>query len=459
MRARSQLARLASVPAFFAVRIISAVILLKVATTALPVSAYGEFAQLVQFNALLNLVAVGGTQNGLIRQAAAADDETALSAIHGAALLIWGTTAALLMTLFVAASGGVSTVLIGRPDDRAVVIAIAMLSLLSGPGQIWCSILSGRKRIASSLAAQAIGLIGSTVAAVAFVVRGHPEVAAIAFASGSLLTLAVSGATIAWVKLRLPEWASAVGQVRPLIGYSAAFAATSSYSAIILFGLRSLYRQHFGAADLGYWIAANRVSDLSTQLLGLFMIQVFVSHLATINGEAEQRVFIIRCWIVASVGMVSILACFLLGSAWLVPLFLSKAFVPATPVIRTYMIGDALRVTASFAMFTAFSRGRPSRYAAIEMGTLSLMAVVALVLILRGNPRAPQLAYVTAYGVTAVVVIAAFLSPAAPERRQQRRGRWPRRAGHRTLRPGSAELRGQFLLSRQDPSPAGPPRV
>lgn len=455
MAAQAQLARLASVPAFFAVRIVSAVILLKLATTALPVSAYGEFTQLVQFNALLNLVAVGGTQNGLIRQAAAAKDGSALDAIHGAALLIWGATAALLMIGLSLASGSLSSVLVGRADDRAVVVAIALFSLLSGPGQIWCSILSGRKRIASSLSAQATGLVGSTAAAAVFIVQGHPEGAAIAFASGSLLTLAISGATIARMKLRLPDWTSAIAQVRSLVGYSAAFAATSSYSAIILFGLRSLYRQHFGATELGYWIAANRISDLSTQLLGLFMIQVFVSHLATIKGEAQQRLFIVRSWTVATVGMASIFVCFLLGSRWLVPLFLSTSFVPATPIIRIYMIGDALRVTASLAMFTAFSRGQPSRYAAIEMGTLSLMGAVAVVLILDGNSDAPQLAYVTAYGVTAIAILAAFLMRS--ERDRQRRGYWRRHGADRKPHRGIAEQPRRFPRSPPDPSPAAPP--
>jgi O-antigen/teichoic acid export membrane protein len=459
MAEQAQLARLASVPAFFAVRIASAVVLLKVATSALPVSAYGEFTQLVQFNALLNLVAVGGTQNGLIRQAAAADDDDSLSAIHGAALIIWGATALLLLAMFALASGSVSTVLVGRPDERVIVLTIALLSLLSGPGQIWCSILSGRKRIQSSLAAQAVGLVGSTAGAAEFIVHGHTEAAAIAFASGSLLTLAVAAIPIARLRLSLPKWASSISQVRPLIGYSAAFAATSSYSALVLFGLRSLYRQHFGPTALGYWIAANRVSDLSTQLLGLFMIQVFVSHLAAIKGEAEQRAFILRCWLVASAGMFAILACFWAASAWLVPLFLSRSFVPATPVIRTYMIGDALRVSASLAMFTAFSRGRPARYAAIEMATLSLMAVIAVALILAGDPRAPQIAYVSAYAVTAVLVIAAFILPARGAARVPLRGYWRPRGEHRTLRRDSDAPPRGLPLSPQDPSPAVPPAL
>jgi hypothetical protein len=94
----------------------------------------------------------------------------------------------------------------------------------------------------------------------------------------------------------------------------------------------------------------------------------------------------------------------------LVTLFLSPAFVPAVPVIRTYMIGDILTVWASLAMFTAFARGRPGRYAAIEIGTISIMAAIAMALMASGNPRAPQLAYVGAYAVTAILVTIVFLS-------------------------------------------------
>jgi hypothetical protein len=43
---------------------------------------------------------------------------------------------------------------------------------------------------------------------------------------------------------------------------------------VIIFALRYLYRQTFGPRDLGYWLAANRISDVTTSLLGLFMTQV-----------------------------------------------------------------------------------------------------------------------------------------------------------------------------------------
>jgi hypothetical protein len=93
----------------------------------------------------------------------------------------------------------------------------------------------------------------------------------------------------------------------------------------------------------------------------------------------------------------------------LVSLFLSDAFLPAVPIIRIYLLGDVLTVWAALAMYTAFARGKPGQYAAIEMATITMMALIAIALMAMGNSRAPQLAYVAAYAVTAIFVTIAFV--------------------------------------------------
>ncbi len=404
------LIRLASVPTYFGLKIASAIVLLKVCASYLTVRGYGDFAQLVQFGTVLNLLVLGGAQNGLIRQSAAAvGDEGQLSGIHGAALIIWVVAALLLAAPLCLGSKMVSSVLVGNPDAWPTVISITALSLAGGPGQIWCSILSGRKRVATSLVAQASGLIASIALATLFIVRGDPQAAATAFAGGPLLTLIVAGRAIARLRLKIGSLAAALAHVLPLIRYSTAFGATSGYTALVLFGLRSFYRHRFGATALGYWIAANRISDLSTQLLGLFFIQFYVSHVAGLDDRADRRGFILRCWAAATALMTLAFLVFCIAGRELVSLFLSSAFLGAVPVIRTYLLGDVLTVWASLAMYTAFARGRPAQYAAIEMSTMSLMAMIAIALIGMGNPRAPQLAYVSAYAVTAILVTIAFL--------------------------------------------------
>ena len=401
--------RLASVPVFFGLRVASALLLLKLSASFLPVDGFAVFSQFILFASLLNLVAVGGAQNGLIRQAAAADDTEALARTQSAALFIWAVAFPVLALLVALGSGRISHVLMGNGEQRPAVITIALLALAAGPGQVWCSILSGRKRVAQSLAAQASGLLAGAGAAAWLITRGEPVAAAIGFASGSLVTMAVSFLFTAALRIPFAPPRSTMAEIRTLLRYSAAFAATTGFSAIVLFGLRWRYREAFGATELGYWMAANRISDLSTQLLGLFMIQVFVPHLAMTESEPARRALVLRCWAAGAAVMGAIVAVFSLAPRPLVHIFLSDAFLPAIPAIRTYMVGDLLRVWPTLAMYAAFARGRPSRYAAIEIGTLSVMATITLALVSVGQVQAPQFGYLGAYALAAVLVTLAFL--------------------------------------------------
>jgi O-antigen/teichoic acid export membrane protein len=409
MRLPAILSRLAPVPVYFALRIASALLLLKLSASFLPVSGFAVFSQLMLFASLLNLVAIGGTQNGLIRQAAAAEDKDALARRQSAALLIWAGAFPLLALSIIAASGHISTILVGTRDEWPVVIAIALLALAAGPGQVWCSILSGRKHVAASLTAQALGLLTSTAIAAWLISRGAAIPATIGFASGSLVTMTVSFLFAAKLHIPFASPRVALPEVRSLLRYSVAFATTTGFTSILLFGLRSLYRESFSATMLGYWIAANRISDMSTQLLGLFMIQFFVPHFAMMETEAARRRLVLRCWAAGVAGMAVAVTIFSVASRPLVHLFLSDAFLPAIPAIRLYMLGDLLRVWVSLAMYTAFASGKPGRYAGMEIATLATMGVITVLFISAGEAQAPQFGYVGAYAIAAAAVTLAFL--------------------------------------------------
>ena len=409
------LGRLASVPAFFGLRVASALVLLKLSASFLPVAGFTVFSQLMLFAALLNVLALCGAQNGVIRQAAAAEGSDALARTQAAAFAIWGAAVPLAILPVLLAGGLISSILVGSPAQSGVVLGITAVALAGAPGQVWCGLLTGRKRVARSLLAQAAGLIAGATGAGWRIIAHDPPGAALAFASGSLVTTAVSLPFALQLGLPLIPTRFGWAPVRTLLSYSAAFAATTGYASIVLFGLRSVYRAHFGATQLGYWLAANRVSDMSTQLLGLFMIQVFVPHMAMTPDEGRRRTMLIRCWAVAAAVMTGFVAVFSLASGLLIHLLLSDAYLPAAGAIRTYMIGDVLRVWPSLAMYTAFANGRPLRYAGIEAGALTVMAVVATGLISAGDPAAPQIGYVAAYAVAATVVSLTFLLRPAPE--------------------------------------------
>jgi hypothetical protein len=421
--------RLAPVPVFFALRVASALLLLKLSASSLSVGGFTAFAQFMLFAALLNLMAIGGAQNGLVRQAAAARDAPALARTHTAALLLWACAAPMLAVPTLIFNSGVAAVLVGAPRQGWAVVAITLATLATGPAQIWCSFLTGRKRPARSLAAQALGLLAGTAGATSFILHGEPAAAAIAFAAGGLFTLAAAFVFVAPLRIPVAPLKAAMPELRVLLGYSAALAGTTGFTSIVLFALRSLYRDAFGTPELGYWLAANRISDMSTQLLGLFMIQAFVPHIAAAQDPAARRRVVLGCWAAGVAGMAGIATAFSLAAQQLVRLFLSNAYLTAIPSIQLYMAGDVLRVWPSLAMYTAFAAGRPAHYAGIEIGALSLMAVITAALVAAREPMAPQLAYVGAYGAAAILVTLVFLRRELADRF----GRFPGRAPARQV--------------------------
>jgi O-antigen/teichoic acid export membrane protein len=418
-----------AIPVYFAIRIASALVLLKLSTQFLTVQGFANFAQFIAFSSLLNMAVVGGAQNGLIREAAAANAGE-LADVHSAGLAVWAGAAPLVGIPVALFSPQISSILTGSGGYWQVVVALTLLSLAAGPGQVCWSILSGRMRVAQSLGAQSVGILTGTAIASWFILGGNFVAAALAFASGPLVGMFVALPFTA--RLRL-SWRPAWRGVRPLLGYSAAMASTLGFSALVLFALRWVYRGHFGATQLGYWLAANRISDMSTQFLGLFMLQAFVPHLAMIRDKRERSGLILRYGLMGAGLTGSALLAFVLAARPLVHLFLSDAYTPAIPVIRLYMVGDFLRVWGSLAMFTAFAGGKPRRYATIEIGTMSLMAALTLFLIRSGETRAPQLAYAAAWGTTALACAAVLFFG----RRQHRAPSRPR--GERRISlPGSA---------------------
>ncbi|MGZ3272887.1 MAG: oligosaccharide flippase family protein [Caulobacteraceae bacterium] len=407
--------KLAWVPAFFGLRIALAVGLLKLSASFLTVSGFAVFSQLMLFGTLLSTLALCGAQNGVVRQAAAATDVQDLLHTQSAAFAIWSAAAPIALLAVLAGRDLVSTILLGAPTEGPMVLAVAATALIAAPSGIWCALLTGRKRVAQSLSAQAAGLAAGAAGAAWRITAHDASGAALAFAAGPLVTSVVALPFTLQLGLPLVPRRWSWPPVRALLRYSTAFAVTTGYAAIVAFGLRWLYREHFGVTQLGYWLASNRVSDMSTQLLGLFMIQMFVPHVAMAPDEGSRRAFLIRCGAAGAGVMTCVLLVFSVAARPLIHIFLSDAYLPAASIIQVYMIGDVLRVWPSLAMHTAFANGQPLRYAGIEVAALTVMAVVAAVLTLAGDPAAPQTGYVVAYGLAATLVSAAFLlRPARP---------------------------------------------
>jgi O-antigen/teichoic acid export membrane protein len=409
-------ARLGAIGVFFALRIGCALILLKLAASRLSVAGFADFSQYLAFASLVTLLAVGGSQNGLIRQVAAARSRHDLEEILAAAAAIWIAASAVLLVLAVVAAGLIGVVLVGHGGDSAIVVALTAAAVFAGPGQIRCSMLSGQGRMISSLAIQSAGLLAGAAGAAVFALRGDPAAAALAFAAGSLVP-SVPVLRLALRRFAWPPVVALVAQGRQLLRYSFAFGTVAAATPLMLFALRWQYRADFGGDALGRWLSANRISDLSTQLIGLFMLQVFVPHVAQLADGSARRRFTLICGAGGMAIMALPLIAFSVAAEPLVRLFLSPSFLPAIPAIRTYMAGDMLRVWTSIAIYSAFAAGRAERYAALELAALGSIAVLSLVLMGQGYASAPQWAYFATHAAFSAGFLAllfvSWRSPAA----------------------------------------------
>jgi O-antigen/teichoic acid export membrane protein len=401
---------LLALPSYFGVKVLSGLILLKLSSALLGVADFAIFSQFFLLSALLNMMAVGGAQNGLVRQTAAALTPADVGRARDAAFLLWGG-AVLVVGLPVAlASSLVADLLVGEPRLWWVVVSIAALAFSTAPGQIWCALLTGRSRPEASLVAQAAGLVAGTALAAAMLLRGDALLAALGFALGPALTMAVAWAAQRGERLPAMALAKARGAAKMLLGYSGAFVTLVAFTSTSLFALRGFYQDIFGLQLLGYWLTASRISDTTTQFLALFLLQYFLpGYTAAADTPQKARAVLWRSWALSVATMALFPAIFALAPKSFVRLFLAPEFLPAIPAIFAYMTGDVLRVWSAVAMQAAFARGRLVLFVGIEAATILLMGAIMLVLVSLGNPAAPIIAYPIAYATTALIVTVVFL--------------------------------------------------
>lgn len=392
-----------AVPAYFALKTIVGLAIIKFSTRYLTVEGFTVFSQFFLLSTLLNMIAAGGVQNGLIRQAAVAKDLAAVREAHDAAFAIWMAAALFIGLPIALLHGPIAILLTGSARDSSAVPWIALLCAASGPSMIYASLLAGRQRAVASLAAQAAGLLMGGAGALVLLYQGSAIGAVLAFTAGPVLTGVIGWAMVR--RMRLPPrgaGGSLGNEIRLLLRYSGAFVITASTTSLAMFGLRYVYRQSFGVKALGYWLVANRISDMNIQLTGLFMLQIFLPAFAASSDDASGRRIVVRSFAVATGAMAVSLAVFAAAPRFFIHTFLSDKYLPAAVPIVMYMAGDVLRVSATLALQILLARRRLIYAIGLEIGTVSLFAAILLVGMNILGSSAPFVAQLTAQAIVAV---------------------------------------------------------
>jgi O-antigen/teichoic acid export membrane protein len=399
-----------AVGTFFGLKLVTGLLLIGVSTAFLSISGFVTFSQLFLFFALLSTISAAGVQNGLTRQIAVARADAATERrAAAAAIRIWAIAS--LITLVVAAllRRSVSELLVGDASLAPIVPLVAFAAVGGGLGILACAVLNGRRRGPTSLLLQSSGLAIGGLLCVWSWAADDPVGAVLGYAAGPLSTSVLATLVTYRAGIRVRSAGEGLGQeVRLLLGYSASFLAIAVIMPSTLFALRHVYRETFGIGLLGYWLVANRVSDVTSQILGLYMAQIFLPQAAHETDPDRTRHLLVRTMLIGSAIMLGGWAVFTLGAPFFISTFLSAAYLPAAPFIGGYLLGDGLRVTSSLTTHFMLARGRLAASVGMEVATAALLTLYLIGLAHLGRPEAPYWAYPAAYATMAVLLVAAF---------------------------------------------------
>jgi O-antigen/teichoic acid export membrane protein len=371
----------------------------------LPVAQFAVFSQLLVLLAFLVTIATGGVQHGVIRQVAMTreDGAPATHSVIKAALVIWAAVGAVLVTASTLLASQLSVLLVGSTDAAGAIVPMSMLAVGTGLGTMLCAVLTGEGRPVASLISQGLGLFAATAVALLLLLRHQPVAAAVGFAAGSLVTTTCALLFVARPVAESIRAGDHLGaSVRQQRGFSGAFLLTAALMPLTLLALRSVYLDAFGLELLGYWLAANRISDVNTQLLGLYLTQEYLPRATASADRLARRVLVVQTVAVSTGAMLLGLAVFSLAPAFWISLFLSAKFVPAASFVMGYFVGDVLRVAASVAGYTALAQRRLILYVSLEAVAAAGLTAFVLVLTLLRVPAGPAIGYVATYGLIAV---------------------------------------------------------
>jgi hypothetical protein len=176
-----------------------------------------------------------------------------------------------------------------------------------------------------------------------------------------------------------------------------AYLVAASAMPISLFFMRAIYRELFGVEALSSWLLANRISDVSTQLIGIYMAQLILPNISISIGRPTLSVSFkaVLSYITTLTVALTLVALFAL-------LFLNQSVIKIIPnmffesknIIILYMVGDILRVYVSFLYFFSLASNRPWLGASIELSNAAIFAGALALGLFVGLDSAPGYAYV-----------------------------------------------------------------
>jgi PST family polysaccharide transporter len=389
-------------------RVITAMAVNKVLALFVGPAGYAVIGQFQNFVMMVTTVASGAIGTGVTKYTAeyGAQPERRLNVLR----------TAFMMSLIGSAASAVAIAVGGRPlaawllhdaNYASVFSWLAVSLVLLVMNGLMLAVLTGQKAIGSLVAANILGGLAGALVAIGLVMRLGlfgallAQAASQAVAFGFTLWFFRRAAAIPWREL--------VGAIDPAVARSlggfALMTLTSSIAVpLALLLIRDGLIDTLGLASAGIWQAVWRISDLHLMLLTNTLVAYFLPRFSEIASGPALRHEVMHAYrFVIPLVMASAATIFLLRSV-LVPLMLTKAFLPVVNVLGWQLLGDVLKIASWVAAYALVSRAKTRTYIVLEL----VFAVVLVVSILAGarldGLRGAALGYAVTYALYWIAV-------------------------------------------------------
>jgi PST family polysaccharide transporter len=261
------------------------------------------------------------------------------------ALLVSGTVASIVLCLF---ARQVSMLSFGTPDHTASVLVISLSIFFGCVLAGFRAMAQGLRRIADLAMINVLGSVGATVAVIAIALSLHDR------AIAALVTIpALASAAAAWIVIRMRKtypdsrprdasWTVASSLIR--LGSIFMFSAVA-IGAIAYF-TRALVMQTAGAAAAGHYQSASALAALYTGFIiqamsadyfpRLSAAAVAQDALRAVNEQIEVGVLVALPGVIGTIAL----------APFIISIFYSSEFAPATEVLRWMVIGSLLQLVS-----------------------------------------------------------------------------------------------------------------
>lgn len=342
------------------------------------------YAVIGQFQSVANMVmgvAGGVVSTGVTKYTAEFHGEPAQQ------LTVWQTATRL--GLGGAALGGILLVLLREPlagrllgnsDLSSVFVWLALSLVLMVGNSLMLAIMNGRKEIRALVLSNIVGSLVGAGVSLALVWRLGLYGALVAFGLGQ----AASALLTAWIFQRVcqVQWKSLIGGFDPAIARRlGAYALMTLVSAMVM-PLTQVYMRDWLGRNLGWetaglWQALWRISDLHLMLLTTTLSVYFLPRFAELPPGPELRREVVRAYRFVVPLVAGLASTFYLLRDVVVPMMLTRAFLPLTQALGWQLVGDFVKICSWIPAYTMISHARTGLYITTELVFASVLLVLS----------------------------------------------------------------------------------